>query len=528
MNVERFIQKAHDTGLTFEIVQPGDTGYDDSRTIANSRFDFKPAAIAYCENATHVAFCINYCREGESDLKPVPFRVRSGGHQHEGMCSADDVLMIDLSKINQMTYEENDQAWIPAGKRLSEAYKELSQKDLILPGGGCGSVNVGGLTQGGGWGLHARKWGLTCDNVLAIEMVTARGKHITVSKNNHPHLFEAVRGSGGGNFGIVTRFLFQLRRPASVMTSVRIHWAKKDMEVIAKTMFEFNSRIDQYKNLTTFLRLTAMDTSEESPKNVAVLFGGFFYGAPNELYEILSPFYKAATPLRSEFKETFHLSKNQFFEQDSATPAFSDAFGFYDLHEDISSFLLNLPSIAPERSEKRSKNTPAPRDTCDAPHPHKVSSAFPKPGIDYGKLAKVITAYINTPQKGITKNEKVCAYLSIHSMGGAITEVPTHDTAFYFRDKPFLLQPQAWWGSPTDPEAPKYIQWIDNFRKTLDKEGLTEGAFINFVDREVPLVAYYRTQENLNHLGAIKQEYDQDNLFKFDMSIPQYKPNHGS
>ena len=268
-----------------------------------------------------------------------------------------------------------------------------------------------------------------------------------------------------------------------------------------------------------------MDGSVERPKNAAVLFGGLFYGSPDALYQILSPFYQAATPLRSEFKETFHFPKSQYLANDGAVPAFSDAFGFYDLHEDISNFLLNLPSIAPEGYGNNNGETTAPQSTCDGPHPHKVSSAFPEEGIDQGKLAKMITKYINTPQDKIHQNPNVRAYLSIHSMGGAIADMPPRSTAFYFRDKPFLLQPQVWWGAPKDPESPKYLQWVDDFRAKLNEEKLIEGAFINFVDRAVPLVEYYRTPENLKHLGAIKQEYDKDNIFKFDMSIPVVQSN---
>ena len=159
--------------------------YEAARAISNSKFDYKPSGIAYCKNIRHVQFCINFCNDNNID-----FRVRSGGHQHEGMCSGNNLLVIALSEMHEIEYiEGKDEAWIPVGKQLQYVYRELEARNYIIPGGGCQSVNVGGLTQGGGWGASVRKLGFTCDNILEAEMVLANGDIVRVSENNHKKYF---------------------------------------------------------------------------------------------------------------------------------------------------------------------------------------------------------------------------------------------------------------------------------------------------------------------------------------------------
>jgi len=189
--------------------------YQAARTISNSRFNLFPSGIAFCKTVQHIQYCVNFVRDNK-----IAFRIRSGGHQHEGMCSGNEILIIDLSEINQIEYADKqgnpdthhhkDFAWIPVGKKLENVYNELEEHWKTIPGGGCQSVNVGGLTQGGGWGTSIRKYGLTCDNIIKAEMVLANGALVYPSIDTLPDLFRALRGGGGGNFGVVSRFLFKI------------------------------------------------------------------------------------------------------------------------------------------------------------------------------------------------------------------------------------------------------------------------------------------------------------------------------
>lgn len=157
----------------FKVVLKGGVGYDQSREIANSRINLLPCAVAFPHTAQHVAFCVQCCRQFGMKL-----RIRSGGHHHEGMSSANDELVVRLSEMNTITYPagSTDRAWIPVGAKLEDVYYELELRNRIIPGGGCQAVNVGGLTQGGGWGSSARMYGLTCDNILEAEIVLADGR----------------------------------------------------------------------------------------------------------------------------------------------------------------------------------------------------------------------------------------------------------------------------------------------------------------------------------------------------------------
>jgi FAD/FMN-containing dehydrogenase len=130
------------------------------------------------------------------------------------MCSADGVLIVDLSEIHKITFSTDlETVWIGAGAKLADVYEQMWAKNRILPGGGCGDVRVGGLVQAGGWGPYCRALGLTCDRLFGFRMVMASGEKIEVTdakSDPHSDLFWAVRGGGGGNFGVITEFRFKL------------------------------------------------------------------------------------------------------------------------------------------------------------------------------------------------------------------------------------------------------------------------------------------------------------------------------
>jgi len=500
MNCDDVKQKAKQAGYNFLIVCPNDPGYNDDRKIANSRFNLCPDAIVYCEEENHVAWCIAYCRDSGTDL-----RIRSGGHQHEGMCSADGVLMIDLSKMNTIEYvgDRSEQAWIPPGKQLKDVYTDLENKNRIIPGGGCGSVCVGGLTQGGGWGPSARKFGLTCDNIIEAKVVLANGKIVCATLDNeYSDLFWAIKGGGGGNFGVVTNFLFQLYTLKGQVTTFELHWSKDQMLAISKKWMQEFSCLDN--DLTSFCRLTVID--KETQDKPAVLLGGQFYGNIQVLMEVLKPLYDVAHPayekyVSIDYKEKPQTKQLRFSEFEMKTP-------LADSHLYFGSLMQPGPPNAPT-------------ETCDAPHPHKISSTFPKNN-DYENLAKEIVDFIQNSEA----SEEVNKYLSLHGMGGAIKNVSDTGSAFPYRNKDFMLQFQAWWSKPEDLKTNQYVSWIKDFREKLNP--YTEGSFINFPDKDlvsdpdkqrIELLEYYYSI-NLQELRKIKTQYDPNNLFSFGMSIP--------
>lgn len=191
--------------MALHCVPKGAPSYDEDRTISNARFNLFPKQICYCEDENDVKLALLQARGG-------PIRIRSGGHHHEGMCSGNDVTIIDVSKINtfEVATDKGLSAWVGAGAHLRDVYSTLWRYRRLLPGGGCGDVCVGGLAQGGGWGPYSRKLGLTCDQIEMFRIVLANGDIRDVTYQSDPKLFWAVCGGGGGNFGVVTHFRFKV------------------------------------------------------------------------------------------------------------------------------------------------------------------------------------------------------------------------------------------------------------------------------------------------------------------------------
>lgn len=492
-----------------QIELPQNDGFAKAWEISNSYFyDRDPLAVAFPKTTEQVAWCITECNKAN-----IQFRVRSGGHQHEAMCTANGALMIRLSKMNQVLLDSEDEpkeAWIHSGAKLGDVYKQLGYYGKTIPGGGCGSVNVGGLTQGGGWGLYSRMKGLTCDNVLEAEVVLADGQVVTTNASNHPDLFWAIRGGGGGNFGIVTRFKFQLLELFSGASRYRFFWKQEDMERVINAWMKCQE--DFPDALTSFLRLQVV----EGPKDPYPIYAsGLFQGLEDELRQIMKPFLELVKP------------DEQIFETIPPTNDIGELWAEWSTY-DIFEFDGQNSAIG----EEKGCDVPPPVVTCDAPHPHKVSSAFPVAIDSNEKLASAITTYMEQSQF----SKYVRSYMAFHSMGGAIGMEPSGSTAFAFREKPFMLQFQSWWNYPRQNPACKedrerqqaYIDWVKNFRESL--KPYIEGAFINFVDKDLGpdpstdegrkalLREYYG--EHLKRLMEVKKAYDPNNCFDFEMSIP--------
>lgn len=527
--------------------------YEASRAISNAKFDYKPSGIAYCKNVQHVQYCINFCRENAID-----FRIRSGGHQHEGMCSGNNLLVIDLSEMNQIEYiPDTNEAWLPVGKQLQYVYQELEKKDFIIPGGGCQSVNVGGLTHGGGWGVSIRKLGFTCDNILEAEMVLANGQIVYPSPTNFPDLFWGLKGAGGGNLGIVTRFRFKLTPLKGDMTSFSLVWKNPDDAQDAILHWTKMQRDTQHDlNLSTACRMSLEAPLKDSGKKNIVLsrMGGQYYGSEADLEEVLRFYFKELFD-KGDFNATTKHFKSKAeeatitpktLEYTQTTPeiglSLADAQKYVaellnptDPMADLKSlFEISFPDKE-EKCEPIGKNLPdAPGVTCDRPHPHKVTSCFPKCGneADGQDSDKELVAAIHKYLSDSCYYKDVSRYMSFHCMGGVITENPS-SRVFPYADRPYMLQVQTWWNlsenkSVDENRKVAYKGWVEKFRAAI--QPWTEGAFINFVDKDIfgpyepskrqeILTAYY-TEQNLKKLIPIKKRYDPFNLFNFRLSVP--------
>jgi FAD/FMN-containing dehydrogenase len=182
------------------LVLPGERGYDTARQSYNTRFDDRaPAAVARCTSVEDVQRCVEVARDAR-----IPVAARSGGHSYAGYSTPDGGLVLDLRPMATVEVAGTT-AVVGGGARLMEVYTALAAAGRALPAGSCPTVGIGGLTLGGGIGVTARKYGLTCDKLTAAQVVTADGEQRTVTDGD---LLWALKGGGGGNFGVVTSFTF--------------------------------------------------------------------------------------------------------------------------------------------------------------------------------------------------------------------------------------------------------------------------------------------------------------------------------
>jgi FAD/FMN-containing dehydrogenase len=270
--------------LRGELLQPGQPGYDAARTVWNAMIDRRPALIARCAGPADVIAAVRFARE--SDL---PISIRGGGHNVAGKAVCDDGLMIDLTPMKGMRVDPQARtARAEPGLLWQEFDREAQAFGLATPGGVVGETGVAGLTLGGGQSWIAGKYGLTIDNLLAVDIVTAGGRLLHASADEHTDLFWAVRGAGH-NFGVVTSFEYRLHPLSTVLGGMVVHPLSAAPEVLR---FYRDFARSQPDELTTYAGiLTAPDG------NAIVALVACYVGDAGEGERVLAPLRSFGSPV---------------------------------------------------------------------------------------------------------------------------------------------------------------------------------------------------------------------------------------
>jgi len=248
------------------MLMPGNVGYDDARKVWNAMIDKHPALIVQCEGVTDVAEAVNFAREHD-----LLVSVRGGGHSISGKSVCEDGMMIDMSQLNTVRADPKTRtARVDGGCLEGHIDHESQQFGLVTTAGIVSHTGAAGLTLGGGFGRVCRHFGMACDNVLSIDIVTPDGRWRHASPEENAELFWALRG-GGGNFGVATAFEFQLHPMDTTVIAGDIVWSDKDV----RRVLEFYGEKGDGMPDATNMNLTVMGTPEgERVVSIEVVWSG--------------------------------------------------------------------------------------------------------------------------------------------------------------------------------------------------------------------------------------------------------------
>jgi FAD/FMN-containing dehydrogenase len=460
------------------LVLPADALYANAHRLFNPVFDaIAPAAVAYCQSEADVASCVGFARD--HGVTPIP---RSGGHSYAGY-STGTGLVVDVSRMRSVAPGAGT-AVIGAGARMIDVYAGLAAAGVMVPAGSCPTVGIAGLTLGGGVGVLSRKYGLTSDNLLAARVVTADGRTLVCDATHEPDLHWALRGGGGGNFGVVTELTFRTSpAPGLALFSLRWPWGQAGAVLTAWQGWAPGAPDELWSNC---LLLSSDGTAAGAQPTVRVtgVFAGTVAQASAALSGLLSGV--GAAPLQRS------LSAQPFLEA-------------MKIEGGCAGYSLDQCSLQTQN--------PAGLLTRDpfAARSDYLAAALPAAGV----AAAVAAVERRQAAGGLASGG-----LAFDAYGGAINRVPADATAFVHRAMRASIQYSANWRQ-ADPAAVVSVNqaWLNDAQQAL-RPFVSGAAYQNYIDPNLAgwQQAYYGA--NLRRLVAVKQRYDPREVFRFPQGIP--------
>lgn len=453
---------------------PGDSGYDTAKLTENPEYDdARPLAVLTAASAADVAAGLAFARK-----YAVPLALRSGGHSYPGWSSGGAPgtgmpasLVLDSRGMSAVTVNSDQTVTVGAGASLAQVYDALGNAGRAIAGGSCATVGIAGLTLGGGVGVLVRAYGLTCDALTEVQIVTADGKVRTANEKTNADLFWACRGGGGGHLGVVTSLTFTTV-PAPSVTMFFLSWPMAQAAAVIKAWQNWAPKANP--KLWSTLKLLG---GEQHPGGPVLTVSGTWLGDANGtgLDAQLAPFLDAVGTAPSE--------------QDAGTHDYGDAMMRY-----AGCAGLSLDQCQTGTGGKLTRE------------PYANTSHIANDALDDKGIADLI-AQVQAAQrvKGMTEGG-----ISMDALGGAVASVAPDATAFVHRSALASVQYTSTFDVGAAPEP--YYAYVRGFRAAMTPHW-GNGAYVNYADAELtdPTTAYFG--DNAAQLAAVVSKYDPRGLF---------------
>src|SRR3954449_11363385 len=445
-------------GLSGRMIRPEDWGYDEARAIWNGAHDQHPAMIVRCAGVADVMRAVDFARSED-----LIVAVRGGGHSIPGFSSSDGGVVIDLSAMRSVRVDPTYRTAVAqGGATWADLDHETQAFGLAVTGGLVSSTGIAGFTLGGGIGWLMRKHGLTADNLISADVVTADGRLVHARADENPGLFWGLRG-GGGNFGIVTSFEYRLHPVGPVVMGGPVIYPGELAGDILRFYREWSK--DAPDELTTLVSLATAPPAPFIPeqwhgKRVVIIPG--VYAGPIEDGE------RAMRPLR-------------------------------ELGEPVADLMGPLPYVAMQSL----------LDPLWVPGAHNYFKAGWLRGLD-DRAIDTLVAYhhdVSSPKSEI----------HVQHLGGAVARVPAGATAFGERSAPFLLNIIA--STFTADGYDDAVGWAKGLHGAI-QPALTGGTYVNFLTETGGADVRAAYGQRFDRLVALKDRYDPTNLFQLNQNIP--------
>lgn len=442
------------------VLRPGDTGYEEARRVWNGMIDRRPALIVRCSGTADVIAAVAFARD-----QGRPVAVRGGGHNVSGNAVIDGGVVIDLSPMNGVRVDpERKVARVGGGATLGDLDHETQAFGLAVPVGVVSRTGIGGLSLHGGMGFLLRKHGLSSDNLLAADVVTADGRLLVVDEQNHPELLWALRG-GGGNFGVVTSLEFRLHPVGPEAWMAMVLYPVAEAQRVLEFFRDFVPRApDELMLIAIFWSAPHEEPIPEEHRGAPVIvLAGCHCGPFEQGEQAIQPLRELATPVADLSGPLPFQAAQQLFD-----PEYPDGRRYYWK----SSYLGGLEDEALQVLIEHAARRPSPLSSID-----------------------------------------------LWALGGAFGRVAPEATAFGRRDAPFLLGIEANWEDAADDEA--NVGWARGLYREMQRFS-GGGVYLNFPGFAEEGEALLRSSfgGNYERLQAIKAKYDPENVFRHHLNIP--------